>query len=62
MTRKKKKNIPFHIAHNYKQYELEDGTKFWAKDEEDALSYSSYTSKIKSVETQEAQESARNEK
>ena len=36
---KKKKDIPFHIAHNYKQYELKDGTKFWAKDEENAKLY-----------------------
>jgi len=36
---KKKKQIPFHIAHNYKQYELKDGTVFWAKDDEDAELY-----------------------
>ena len=39
MARKKKKDISFHIAHNYKQYELKDGTKFWAKDEENAKLY-----------------------
>ena len=38
MTKKKKK-IPFHIAHNYKQYELKDGTKFWAKDDESSKDY-----------------------
>lgn len=37
--RKKNKNLPFHIAHNYKQYELKDGTKFWAKDDENAKLY-----------------------
>ena len=36
---KKKKSIPFHIAHNYKQYELKDGTKFWAKDDESSKDY-----------------------
>jgi hypothetical protein len=35
----KKKNQPFHIKHNLKQFELKDGTKFWAKDEEDAKLY-----------------------
>ena len=35
----KKKNEPFHIVHNYKQYELKDGSKFWAKNEEDAKLY-----------------------
>ena len=36
---KKKKQIPFHIAHNYKQYELKDGTKYWAKDDKDVKLY-----------------------
>ena len=36
---KKKKVIPFHIAHNYKQYELKDGSKFWAKDDEASKDY-----------------------
>ena len=35
----KKKNQPFHIANKLKQFELKDGTKFWAKDEEDAKLY-----------------------
>jgi hypothetical protein len=29
--RKNNKMKPFHIAHKFKQYELKDGTKFWAK-------------------------------
>ena len=29
----KKKKQPFHIAKKLKQFELKDGTKFWAKDE-----------------------------
>ena len=44
MARKKKKDIPFHIAHNYKQYELKDGTKFWVKDEEAAEDYRTFVS------------------
>ena len=40
MAKKKKKDIPFHIAHNYKHFELTDGgVKFWAKDEDDAKLY-----------------------
>jgi len=40
MAKKKKKDIPFHIAHNYKHFELDKGTiKFWAKDESDAKLY-----------------------
>jgi hypothetical protein len=39
MANKKKKVVPFHIAHNYKQYELKEGTKFWAKDDTDADLY-----------------------
>ena len=35
----KKKKQPFHIKHKLKQFELKDGTKFWAKDEEDAKLY-----------------------
>jgi hypothetical protein len=41
MARKKKK-IPFHIKHDYKQYSYEDGgltITFWAKDEADAELY-----------------------
>jgi len=36
---KKKKVVPFHISHNYKQFELKDGTKFWAKDDESSKDY-----------------------
>ena len=40
MAKKKKKDIPFHIAHNYKHFELTGGgVKFWAKDEADAKLY-----------------------
>ena len=41
MTRKKKK-IPFHIKHEYKQYSYEDGgltITFWAKDDPAAELY-----------------------
>ena len=34
-----KKKQPFHIENKLKQFELKDGTKFWAKDEEDAKLY-----------------------
>ena len=37
---KKKKTLPFHIAQNYKHWELgEDRPKFWARDKEDAKLY-----------------------
>ena len=36
---KKKKTIPFHIAHNYKQWTSDQGYTFWAKDEQDAKFY-----------------------
>ena len=43
---KKKKDVPFHIAHNYKKFTLgvdvyppQDNTSFWARDEEDAKLY-----------------------
>ena len=39
MAKKKKKDIPFHIAHNYKQWTSDQGYKFWARDEEDAKLY-----------------------
>jgi hypothetical protein len=35
----KKNKQPFHIKNNMKQFELKDGTKFWAKDESDAKLY-----------------------
>ena len=39
MAKKKRKDIPFHIAHDYKQFVLLGGTKFWAKNDESALLY-----------------------
>ena len=39
MAKKNKKDIPFHIAHNYKQWTSDQGYKFWARDEKDALLY-----------------------
>ena len=37
---KKKKKIPFHIAHSYKHFELTGGgVKFWARDESAAKLY-----------------------
>jgi len=39
MAKKKKKNIPFHVKHEYKSFELKDGTKFWARDDSDAELY-----------------------
>ena len=39
MAKKKKEKIPFHIAHNYKQWTSDQGYTFWAKDEQDAKFY-----------------------
>ena len=36
---KKKKSIPFHVKHNYKQWTSDQGYSFWAKDEQDAKFY-----------------------
>ena len=37
---RKKKALPFHIAHNYKYFELAvGGVKFWARDKSDAKLY-----------------------
>ena len=43
---KQKKDVPFHIAHNYKKFTLgvdvyptQDNMSFWARDEEDAKLY-----------------------
>ena len=36
---KKKKDVPFHMKHNYKQWTSDQGYTFWAKDEQDAKSY-----------------------
>ena len=46
----KKKKIPFHITHNLKQYMLKDGTKYWAKDDENALLYRNLILKSKGSE------------
>ena len=35
---KQRKDVPFHIAHNYKKFTLGE-TDFWARDEEDAKLY-----------------------
>ena len=34
-----KKKQPFHIKHKLTQFELKDGTKFWAKNESNAKLY-----------------------
>jgi hypothetical protein len=44
MAKKNKKSIPFHVAHNYKQFDSEQGYMFWAKDEEDAKLYCKHMS------------------
>lgn len=44
----KKKDIPFHIIHSYKSYELSDGTKFWARDNS---SSKLYKNKLKTLKT-----------
>ena len=38
MVKKKKKSIPFHIAHNYEKF-IHNGITFWARDKEDANKY-----------------------
>jgi len=35
---KKKKVVPFHIAHNYEKF-IHNGVTFWARDKEDANKY-----------------------
>ena len=47
---KKKKVKTFHIAHNLKQYQLKDGSRFWAKDDENALLYRNLIFKSKGSE------------
>ena len=47
---RKKKTLPFHIEHNLKQYMLKDGSRFWAKDDENALSYRDKVLKLKGSE------------
>jgi hypothetical protein len=39
MAKKKKKDIPFHIAQSYKQWTSDQGYKFWAQNKEDAKLY-----------------------
>ncbi len=42
MAKKKKKKVPFHIAHNMKEYSYKDGgltITFWADSDEDAKLY-----------------------
>ena len=36
MAKKKRKDIPFHIAKKFKLFDSTEGFKFWAKDESDA--------------------------
>ena len=47
---KKKKVKTFHITHNLKQYMLKDGSRFWAKDDENALLYRNIVLKSKGTE------------
>ena len=47
---KKKKVKSLHIAHNLKQYMLKDGSRFWAKDDENALLYRNLIFKSKGSE------------
>ena len=47
---KKKKVKTFHITHNLKQYMLRDGSRFWAKDDENALLYRNIVLKSKGSE------------
>ena len=47
---KKKKVKSFHITNNLKQYMLKDGSRFWAKDDENALLYRTLILKSKGSE------------
>jgi len=47
---KKKKVKSFHITNNLKQYMLKDGSRFWAKDDENALLYRNLILKSKGPE------------
>ena len=38
MPKKKRKDIPYHIAHDYEQFEW-NGITFWAQNEEDSKLY-----------------------
>ena len=46
----KKKTLPFHVEQNLKQYMLKDGSRFWAKDDENALLYRNKALKLKGPE------------
>ena len=45
-----KKKLPFHLEQNLKHYMLKDGSRFWAKDDENALSYRDKVLKLKGSE------------
>jgi hypothetical protein len=45
-----KKKQPLHIKHKLTQFELKDGTKYWAKDDENALLYRNLILKSKGSE------------
>ena len=45
-----KKKLPFHMKQNLKQYMLKDGSRFWAKDDENALLYRNKALKLKGPE------------
>ena len=39
MAKKNKKDIPFHVKHNYKKWTSDQGYSFWARDEDAAKLY-----------------------
>ena len=45
-----KKKTSFHEEQNLKHYMLKDGSRFWAKDDENALSYRNKVLKLKGSE------------
>ena len=45
-----KKKLPLHKEQNLKQYMLKDGSRFWAKDDENALLYRTLILKSKGSE------------
>ena len=45
-----KKKLPLHKEHNLKQYMVKDGSRFWAKDDENALLYRNKALKSKGPE------------
>jgi len=47
---RKKKTLSFHMEQNLKHYMLKDGSRFWAKDDENALSYRNKVLKLKGSE------------